>query len=628
MRALDKLPPENVIKERDHLKQIVSRFFLTPLDVDAILKFLKDTCDDLISIKEKLGKEHSFYRQQCTFIAQLALDKSVETLNRVQEIEFPKLEGLDRVAAINTIKHGLAVSWKTMLWIELIETDTEFKDNRLTPNRKALLKILISVDAFNYPSRSTTTGRPHSVFEGCARNITVDPYTYYTEKELFSAGLTLDICNKYIEKFPEGEHIAEVRERILQINDNKKYNSAKTIDDYKDYLAVYPNGIHVDEAKQRIEFLLEEQRKKREEEINDLLARIDKSSNARDCSGLFEVCKKYGSVPLMAKLDDRCFSLCLDSDDYKLYVTSFGENAIHISEAREIIRKTRRRNFLLVFVLALTIISTIGLSLLYKIKENERAFNERQELIYRQYENLRLTSDVDSYIVFLKNFPECNDSIRKSVQAVLPGLLILKADSLIKNYNDDTSSLQDFLDEYREVAGINTDEAVNMVSEELADAKERHRKQAEYEKYGTDSNAWRTATSINTIDAYNDYLRRYPHGIHKNEANKKIIDLEVQSVKNSGDYFSLPSSQKVSYKTGIKSTVKIKNSCNRTITIMYSGKESLKVQIAPNKTHNIVLPSGFYSVVAKAPGARYYYGLENLTGGVYEVEYYIETKKY
>ena len=81
--VIDKLPPSDVIKEHNNLQHIITLFLLLPSDVDSILIFLKDTRDDLVSIKEKLGKAHPFYKKEATTIAQVALGKSIETINEI-----------------------------------------------------------------------------------------------------------------------------------------------------------------------------------------------------------------------------------------------------------------------------------------------------------------------------------------------------------------------------------------------------------------------------------------------------------------------------------------------------------------------------------------------------------------
>ena len=54
----------------------------------------------------------------------------------------------------------------------------------------------------------------------------------------------------------------------------------------------------------------------------------------------------------------------------------------------------------------------------------------------------------------------------------------------------------------------------------------------------------------------------------------------------------------------------------------------MKIVLEAYQTRTIILPSSSYDVVATAPGVRSFYGKENLTGGVYESEYYISTSRY
>lgn len=193
-----------------------------------------------------------------------------------------------------------------------------------------------------------------------------------------------------------------------------------------------------------------------------------------------------------------------------------------------------------------------------------------------------------------------------------------------KSLQSALSAITEHYNKIKEIQEAKAEKARQDSVKKIEEAKKRE----EYEKYGTDANAWKTASSTNTIAAYQDYLKRYPRGKHVETANKKIIDLEVQKVINSGDYGYLPSSQKISYGTGKYSTINLSSRCNQTITIMYSGVKSMKIVLSPYQSRKVVLPSGTYKVVATSPGVRSFYGTENLTGGDYESEYYIETRRY
>ena len=164
--------------------------------------------------------------------------------------------------------------------------------------------------------------------------------------------------------------------------------------------------------------------------------------------------------------------------------------------------------------------------------------------------------------------------------------------------------------------------------EEKKALEDKIRRQEEFSKYGTDANAWKTANFINTIEGYKDYIKRYPKGKYVDEANKRIIDIEVRNVINSGDYGQLPAAQKISYGRSNRSTIRIHNESNHTITIRYSGKNSVKVVLGGFQSRTIILPSSIYDVVATSPGVRSFYGKENLTGGDYESTYRIITTRY
>lgn len=336
---IDRLPPEETKKEHDNLQKIIALFILLPIDVDAILKFLKDTCHDLVTIKEKLGNKNPFYIQQATLVAQIALGKSIDALNEAQEEEFPKLNGTNRDDAIRTMKHVFAASWEIMLWIELIDADSDFKTNRLKPNKTALKNILDQVDALKEVSViARFLGGSYSVFEGCASQVSVDKYIYYTEEEMFKACKTIEACKQYIDKYRRGKYSKEVYQILSDLEDDRKYANARMLHEIEDYLKVYPNGRHINEAKAKRNRILEEQRKKWEQEVNEQLRQVDFCKNIQNCIAIMPQCMKLKSDILNAKLDDKFFSLCSGASDYERYLAKMGNCARHAEEAREKIR--------------------------------------------------------------------------------------------------------------------------------------------------------------------------------------------------------------------------------------------------------------------------------------------------
>jgi len=112
---------------------------------------------------------------------------------------------------------------------------------------------------------------------------------------------------------------------------------------------------------------------------------------------------------------------------------------------------------------------------------------------------------------------------------------------------------------------------------------------------------------------------------------KKIIDLEVADVFRSGNYGQLPSMDKTRYGKSTYTTVAIKNDTQYTLTVLYSGMESKRIVISSYDSQNVQLKSGSYRIVASVDDASKVLnsaGKQDLTGGIYSVNYYISTSRY
>lgn len=137
---------------------------------------------------------------------------------------------------------------------------------------------------------------------------------------------------------------------------------------------------------------------------------------------------------------------------------------------------------------------------------------------------------------------------------------------------------------------------------------------------------WNAAVKLNTIKGFKDFIKNNP--LHPNvlEAEKRIIDLEVDQIFK-GDHGSLPPLNKSDYSqsTSSISSIDIFNNTQYVLTIRYSGGESLKVDIPAYKHGKVNLRNGNYRITASVntPSVSNYAGAEILTGGEYEAEYYI-----
>ena len=153
----------------------------------------------------------------------------------------------------------------------------------------------------------------------------------------------------------------------------------------------------------------------------------------------------------------------------------------------------------------------------------------------------------------------------------------------------------------------------------------KQQEQAEKRKWGTESSAWRSANEIQTQYGYTKYLELYPNGKHA----KQAVDWMVNNVYQ-GSYGSLPSMEKIGYSQSSRSTIRVFNRTEYKLTVLYSGKDSKGLVLQPGTGGEVILPNGSYRVAASvsASNVRSFAGSEHLTGGNYEVSYYIETRRY
>jgi outer membrane protein assembly factor BamD (BamD/ComL family) len=141
---------------------------------------------------------------------------------------------------------------------------------------------------------------------------------------------------------------------------------------------------------------------------------------------------------------------------------------------------------------------------------------------------------------------------------------------------------------------------------------------------------WDRATTLNSIKAYKDYLNKYPAGSFVKIAEKKIIDLEVEEIFNK-EHGKLPPMTKTSPGSSNKSSneIEIYNNTTYNLTIRYSGKESTIIELYPYQRLTKILVNGTYKITASvnATNVTNYAGSEELIGGYYSVEYYIEHRR-
>lgn len=167
--------------------------------------------------------------------------------------------------------------------------------------------------------------------------------------------------------------------------------------------------------------------------------------------------------------------------------------------------------------------------------------------------------------------------------------------------------------------------------EKFSDARlEELEREMSERSWGSEDTAWERACVLNTRDAYMKYVAMYPNGEHRPEANKRIIDIEVEDILNH-EHEELPGITRVEEDDDSPtSTIVIKNNTQYRLTVMYSGSESKSIAIAPGGRGTLTVKNGRYNIAASVPPAhiRPYAGSTTLEGGRYETGYWVVTSWY
>lgn len=250
----------------------------------------------------------------------------------------------------------------------------------------------------------------------------------------------------------------------------------------------------------------------------------------------------------------------------------------------------------------------------------------------------RRIDDIRSYNSYLKTHPtgkyveEAKTAIVRLAKASSASDVKLLDATIEKNYDDIlTVKLSSIRDSIVDVAYADAKKTENWATYmyQLPEAHWRDAIQqqeiAEKRKWGTESSAWKSAFESQSQYGYTRYLELYPNGKHARQAVDWLVDNVYQ-----GSYGSLPSMDKIGYSNSARSTISIFNRTEYKLTVLYSGKDSKGLVLQPGTSGKVTLPNGGYRVAASvsASNVRSFAGSESLTGGNYEVTYYIETRRY
>ncbi len=139
---------------------------------------------------------------------------------------------------------------------------------------------------------------------------------------------------------------------------------------------------------------------------------------------------------------------------------------------------------------------------------------------------------------------------------------------------------------------------------------------------------WDKACKTNTVKAYENFENKFPNGYYFNEAEKKIVDIELQKIKKNNPTANWKPMDITSYdRNSLRSTIIMENETGYTIKVLFSGTETKRIYIKPDEEVTLKLLNGRYTVSAtiEKSDIKPYWGYENYQGYEYSSVWVIQT---
>lgn len=198
--AVRNQPPQEVAQEAIYIQLTISKYLnLERTSINAV-KLLLDASKLIVAIKEKLGKDHKFYLEISTLLADVALDNVINDVNDALKVEKEEkdkenftfgnsidfshsiwttieLEEAQRRKKAYTIRDTLKNAWTAILYLDLLDLNEDFLKERFIPNVEKLHTIIDDYKGFDFPDNKY-------IIKGCAFNIQIQHNIFKSEREL------------------------------------------------------------------------------------------------------------------------------------------------------------------------------------------------------------------------------------------------------------------------------------------------------------------------------------------------------------------------------------------------------------------------------------------------------------
>lgn len=475
------------------------------------------------------------------------------------------------------------------------------------PSGKHSLEAQRAIDDMDYKSCTSIDNfveylidHPH----GCH----VDDARKQIEKLTFSACSSEEDFFGYLKKYPSGLYAAEAREKLAEYKLWKECEQKKSRKLYQEYVTSFPKGMYRAEADKRLKSWWRNLLKKVTSDKTTLIIA------AIVIAVLFAIGLIWGTdgykglmciIGAIAGIGCISTFFALFQGEWKPFVICLSITAIFLGgglgwdeyerylKNQELIRQK--------YYEAVNNGSIYSLrNFLYDYSDSKYASEVRQ-LLYDKC----IASGWKNTVWFAAEYNDTEEG-----QRAYP-IMIAKCDSIFQSLN--LSHLSETCGYKAAIDSLRVGSSEPLI-EYLSDI-----------VWEDETAAWNMAKENDKKEYYQKFLELYPNSVYASKAEKRLIDIQVNNVF-SGSYDELPELSQSGYGYGSTSTISVYNNTAYTLTVRYSGIDSKQLIISPYQRKSVTLPNGNYKCVASISGnARNYAGTENLTGGSYEVEYYIVT---
>ena len=284
-----------------------------------------------------MGNKHRYYLHISSEIVNTALSYLIDEVNAAQEEGFPKL------------KNVLIEAWRAQLYMDKFDLDSEFKQGCYKNIRDSLYGIIKKNKGFEWPIFSSK----YKYGCGWCFSLKVDDIDLRTAEELYQSAKTIAELEKFIQKYPHSQYVAQAKKKISEI----KFKACRTIDDFKKFIYDYPNTTLASKAQAKLKKLFEDEKK------------LSICKTTDEVIALYRLEKELGINLDLCSI--RAYELAKKNCDYSKIIDIFGGDSIGGKKASvEMGRRERARKDLLkewgkvLFWIAISLLPLFGIYLL------------------------------------------------------------------------------------------------------------------------------------------------------------------------------------------------------------------------------------------------------------------------